>query len=45
LLLPLLFRNSGGETANIAYIKKALAKSQLIFKLRSPRLPYQDWFL
>ncbi len=31
-----LFRNSGGETVNTAFIKKTLATSQLIFKPKSP---------
>ncbi len=30
---------------NVAYVKKVLAKSQPIFKLKSPKLFYQDWFL
>jgi hypothetical protein len=43
--LPPAFKTSGSKTINVAYIKKALAKSQPIFKLKSPRLSSQDWFL
>jgi hypothetical protein len=38
-----VFKKSGSKTINVAYIKKALAKSQLIFKPK--RLLSRDWFL
>jgi hypothetical protein len=43
--LPPLFRKSGRKTVTVAYIKKALAKSQPIFKMKSPILSLHDWFL
>ncbi len=43
--MPPLFNNFSSETVNLAYIKKALAKSQLIFKPKSPRLLSEDRFL
>jgi hypothetical protein len=45
LLLPLMYRKSGSETANAASVKKALATSQLIFKSKSSILLAQGWFL
>jgi hypothetical protein len=45
LLSPLPSRKASSKTANAAYIKKALAKSLAIFKPKSPRLLFQDWFL
>jgi hypothetical protein len=44
LLLPLL-RKSGGKTNNVVYVKTSLAKSQSIFKPKSPQLLSQDSFL
>ncbi len=44
-LPPPLFRKSGSEIVNAVYIMKALGKSQLILKLKSPRLSSQDCFL
>jgi hypothetical protein len=38
LLSPLLFGKNGGETVNATYIKKALAESLLIFKLKKDRI-------
>jgi hypothetical protein len=37
-----MFRNAN---INVAYLKKALSKSQPIFKPKSPRSSSQDWFL
>jgi hypothetical protein len=45
LLSTPLLRKSGGKTNPVSYVKKALAKSQLVFKPKSPRLLSQDWFL
>jgi hypothetical protein len=45
LLSPPPSRRASSKTANAAYIKKALAKSLAIFKPKSPRLFFQDWFL
>jgi hypothetical protein len=45
LLSPLLFRKSGSKTLNAAYIKKAVAKSLAIFKLKRSELLSPDWFL
>ncbi len=45
MLSPPIFRKSGDETVNVAYIKKTVAKSKLIFKLKSPRSLSQGWFL
>jgi hypothetical protein len=44
-LPPPLFRTSGGETINAAYITKALDMFQPIFKPESSELLTQDWFL
>jgi hypothetical protein len=44
LLLSPMYRKSGGETANAASVKKALATSQLIFKTKSSILLAQGWF-
>jgi hypothetical protein len=45
LLSLTLFRNFSGETVNVAYIMKTLAKSQPIYRPKSPRSPSKDWFL
>ncbi len=45
MLLPLPFRKTGSETDNAAYLKKALAKSLTISKLKRHRLSFQNWFL
>jgi hypothetical protein len=44
LLSQLLFRKFGSETVNKACIKKSLAKSLMVFELKSPRLLSPDWF-
>jgi hypothetical protein len=45
LLLPPLYKKSGGRAISAAYVKKALAMSQPIFKLKSPILSSQGRFL
>ncbi len=42
LLLPLLFRKYSEETVNAGNTRKAQAKSQPIFKLKSLKLSYKD---
>jgi hypothetical protein len=44
-LSPPLFRKSGGETINAAYITKGLDMIQSIFKPKRSELSIQDWFL
>jgi hypothetical protein len=41
----LLYTKSGGKTINAAFVKKALAMSQPIFKLKSPISLSQSRFL
>ncbi len=45
LLLPPLYKKSSGRAISAAYVKKALAMSQPIFKLKSPILSSQGQFL
>ncbi len=44
LLSLLLFRKTSGKTTNTVYIKKAPAKSHLIFKPKMFGLSSHDWF-
>jgi hypothetical protein len=44
LLSLRVFRQTGVETVNPAYIKKALAKSLVIFTLKRLGLLFQHWF-
>jgi hypothetical protein len=44
LLSPLPSRKTSSKTAYVAYIKKALVESLVVFKPKRPRLLFQVWF-